>query len=120
VLTGFVKQITPAGDPVAKTFRVRIGLPDDTPLHIGMSVEANIVTREKADALLVPANAVIDHGLLVYKDGHLSFRKVETGIRGTSQVEILSGAEAGELVASPATTNIRNRTRARAGSMVEP
>ena len=52
-LTGAVKLITPAGDPVAKTFRVRIGLPDDTPLHIGMSVEANIITREKADTLLV-------------------------------------------------------------------
>lgn len=120
VLPGHVKQITPAGDPVAKTFRVRIGLPDDTPLHIGMSVEANIVTREKAGTLLVPSNAVIDHGLLVYKDGRLSFRKVETGIRGTDRVEIVSGAEEGELVASPATTNIRNRTRARAAPAVEP
>jgi len=43
-----------AGDPVSKTFRVRIGLPDDTPLRVGMSVEANIVSREKADVLLVP------------------------------------------------------------------
>lgn len=119
-LTGSVKQITPAGDPVAKTFRVRIGLPDDTPLHIGMSVEANIVTREKADTLLVPSNAVIDHGLLVYKDGELSFRKVETGIKGTNRVEIVSGAAEGELVASPATTNIRNRTRVRVSGMVEP
>jgi len=120
VLTGTVKQITPAGDPVAKTFRVRIGLPDDTPLHIGMSVEANIVTREKADTLLVPSNAVIDHGLLVYKDGQLSFRKVETGIRGTSRIEIVKGAEEGEEVASPATTNIRNRTRVRGTPLAEP
>lgn len=120
LLTGTVKQITPAGDPVAKTFRVRIGLPDDTPLHIGMSVEANIVTRENPDTLLVPSNALIDHGLLVYKDGQLGFRKVETGIRGTNRVEILAGAAEGELVASPATTNIRNRTRVRATSIVEP
>lgn len=119
-LTGSVKLITPAGDPVAKTFRVRIGLPDDTPLHIGMSVEANIITREKADTLLVPSNAVIDRGLLVYKDGQLAFRKVETGIKGSNRVEILSGAEEGELVASPATTNIRNRTRVRVSGMVEP
>jgi membrane fusion protein (multidrug efflux system) len=120
VLTGTVKQITPAGDPVAKTFRVRIGLPDDTPLHIGMSVEANIVTREKADTLLVPSNAVIDHGLLIYKNGQLAFRKVETGIRGTSRVEIVSGAEEGEEIASPATTNIRNRNRVRGTPIVEP
>lgn len=120
LMSGFVKQITPAGDPVAKTFRVRIGLPDDTPLHIGMSVEANIVAREKADALLVPSNAVIDQGLLVYRDDELSFRKVTTGIRGTSRVEIESGAAEGELVASPATTNIRNRTRVRGTPIAEP
>lgn len=120
MLTGVVKQITPAGDPVAKTFRVRIGLPDDTPLHIGMSVEANIVTREKADVLLVPSNAVIDNGLLVYKDGQIAFRKVETGIRGTNRVEIVKGVEEGEEVVSPATTNLRNRTRVRGTPVAGP
>ena len=44
------------GDPVAKTFRIYIALPDDTPLRIGMSLEANVVTREKQNALLVPAD----------------------------------------------------------------
>ena len=53
-----VREITPMGDAVAKTYRIRIALPDDTPLHVGMSVEANIVTREKPNALLVPADAV--------------------------------------------------------------
>lgn len=120
MLTGTVKQITPAGDPVAKTFRVRIGLPDDTPLHIGMSVEANIVTREKADVLLVPSNAVIDGGLLVYKDGQLAFRKVETGIKGSNRVEIVKGVEEGEEIVSPATTNIRNRARVRGTPVAGP
>ena len=49
-LKGTLHEITPAGDPVAKTFRIRIALPDDTPLKVGMSVEANVVTREKPDA----------------------------------------------------------------------
>ena len=108
VLPGFVKQITPAGDPVSKTFRVRIGLPDDTPLRVGMSVEANIVSREKPDVLLVPANAVVDNNLLVIEDNRARLRKVEIGIRGTGFVEVVSGASEGELVASPATTNIKN------------
>ena len=51
-LEGKVREITPMGDAVAKTYRIRIALPDDTPLQLGMSVEANVVTREKADALL--------------------------------------------------------------------
>ena len=113
VLPGFVKQITPAGDPVSKTFRVRIGLPDDTPLRVGMSVEANIVSREKSDVLLVPANAVVDGNLLTIENDRAHLRKVEIGIRGTGFVEIVNGASEGELVASPATTNIKNGSRVR-------
>ena len=113
VLSGFVKEITPAGDPVAKTFRVRIGLPDDTPLRVGMSVEANIVAREKQDALLVPANAVIGHNVLIVENGRPSLREVEIGIRGTSNVEITSGLQEGEMIASPATSNIVKRLHVR-------
>lgn len=114
VLPGFVKQITPAGDPTAKTFRVRIGLPDDTPLRVGMSVEANIVSREKPDALLVPANSIIDSSVVVVSNaGRPSLRKVEIGIRGSNNVEILKGVEEGVLVASPATANIRNKSHVR-------
>jgi len=113
VLEGYVKQITPAGDPVAKTFRVRIGLPDDTPLHIGMTAEVNIVTREKPNALLVPANAVIDNSLLIIRDGRPMLREVSIGIRGTSNIEIVSGAEEGELIVSPATANIKDVSHVR-------
>jgi membrane fusion protein, multidrug efflux system len=114
VLPGTVKQITPAGDPVSKTFRVRIGLPDDTPLRVGMSVEANIISREKLDAVLVPANAVVHNSLFAIEDGRARLRKVEIGIRGAGFVEILQGASEGESVASPATANIKNGLRVRA------
>ena len=119
VLFGFVKQITPAGDPVSKTFRVRVGLPDDTPLRVGMSVEANIVSREKMDVILVPANAVINNSLLIIENSRAYLRKVGIGIRGTGFVEIIDGASEGELVASPATSNIKDGSRVRP-SLVEP
>jgi membrane fusion protein (multidrug efflux system) len=113
VLPGVVKQITPAGDPVAKTFRVRIGLPDDTPLRVGMSVEANIVSREKPDAILTPANSVVGNSLFIIESGRARQRRVDIGIRGTGFVEILKGVTEGELVASPATTNIKDGSRVR-------
>jgi len=120
VLQGNVKQITPGGDSVAKTFRVRIGLPDDTPLRIGMTAEVNIVTREKPNALLVPANAVIDNSLLVIRDGRPVLSEVSIGIRGTSNFEIVSGAEEGELVASPATANIKTMPHVRVTTIDAP
>ena len=112
-LPGYVRQITPAGDPVSKTFRVRIGLPDDTPLRVGMSVEANIVAREKSDVLLVPANALVNNSLLVVDNDRARLRKVGVGIHGAGFVEIVEGAQQGELVVSPATANIRNGARVR-------
>ena len=57
-LEGTVREVTPIGDPVAKTYRIKVALPDDSPLKPGMSLEANIITREKPGALLVPADAV--------------------------------------------------------------
>jgi membrane fusion protein (multidrug efflux system) len=91
-------------------------LPDDTPLRVGMSVEANIVSREKPDAVLVPANAVINSSLFAIEDSRARLRKVEIGIRGTGFVEILQGVSEGDTVASPATTNIKNGSRVRAMS----
>jgi len=59
VLEGEVAQITPKGDTTRKAYRVRLSLPEDTPLLIGMTVEANIVLRETPDAVLVPPAAVV-------------------------------------------------------------
>jgi RND family efflux transporter MFP subunit len=105
-LEGKVYETTPMGDAVAKTYRIRAALPDDTPLRVGMSVEANIVTREKANALLVPADAVQGSTVFVIEEKRARRRQVEVGIRGTRQVEVLSGLGEGERVASPAPSSL--------------
>jgi RND family efflux transporter MFP subunit len=110
-LEGKVGEITPMGDVAAKTFRVKIALPDDTPLKPGMSVEANIITREKPNALLVPADALQGNAVFVVDGGRARKRPVTIGIRGTRAVEILSGLADDEPVASPAATNLKDGTR---------
>lgn len=112
-LEGKVREITPMGDAVAKTYRIRIALPEDTPLHVGMSVEANVVTREKADALLVPADALQGQQVLVVDGNQVRRRAVEVGIRGTRSVEILSGLGEGERIASPAPADLADGSRVR-------
>jgi RND family efflux transporter MFP subunit len=113
-LDGKVHEITPMGDAVAKTYRIRIALPDDTPLHVGMSVEANVVTREKSNALLVPADAIQGQQVLVLDRGRVRLRRVEIGIRGTRNVEILSGLGDNERIASPAPASLPDGSRVRA------
>ncbi len=117
-LEGKLREITPMGDPVAKTYRIRIALPDDTPLKVGMSVEANVVTREKPNALLIPSDAVQGTAVFVVDGDRVQRRNVEIGIRGTRAVEILSGLKDDERVASPAATDLADgrRVRVREGS----
>jgi RND family efflux transporter MFP subunit len=100
-LEGKVREITPMGDVAAKTYRIKIALPDDTPLKPGMSVEANIITREQPNTLLVPANAVRDNAVYVLDGGRAHRREVKLGIRGTRIVEVLSGLAEGDQVAAP-------------------
>ncbi|WP_336065437.1 efflux RND transporter periplasmic adaptor subunit [Nitratireductor rhodophyticola] len=100
-LEATVDSITPKGDPVTRTYRVRLTLPEDTPLMIGMSVDANIVTRVVEDALLVPALVLDGDTLFIVEDDVARRRTVETGIRGTERIEILSGIDAGAQIISP-------------------
>ena len=66
-LPATVSQITPKGDPTRKTFRVYLLLPRDTPLRIGMTVEANIcfamapaqVRFDEADERITPHGTVL-------------------------------------------------------------
>ncbi len=113
-LEGKVHEITPMGDAVAKTYRIRISLPDDTPLHVGMSVEANVIAREKKDALLVPADALQGQQVLVLDGNRVRRRQVEIGIRGTRSVEVLSGLGEADRIASPAPANVPDGSRVRA------
>jgi RND family efflux transporter MFP subunit len=112
-LEGKVREITPMGDVAAKTFRIKAALPDDTPLQPGMSVEANIVTRQKPNALLIPADALQGSAVFVLQGSRARKREIRIGIRGTRQVEVLSGLKEGERVASPAPTGLEDGARVR-------
>lgn len=102
VLEARVNRITPKGDPVNKTFRVRMVLPDDTPLLVGMTTEVNIITAEKADALLVAASALVGDKVFVAVNGEARLRPVTIGIRGRKAIEVLDGVSLDDrVIANP-------------------
>jgi hypothetical protein len=113
-LTASVSQITPKGNPESKTFRVYLLLPPDTPLRIGMTVEANIVFREKANALVVPAEAIVDNAVSIVNADRTTRVRISTGVRGSRLVEVLgSGLSDGAMVLSPARTDLAEGTAVR-------
>lgn len=114
-LDASVESITPKGDPVAKVYRVYLSLPEDTPVMIGMTVELNVVARVERNALLLPVNAVLGNAVFVVEGEAARRRELSIGIRGTSQVEVLSGLAETERVIVPYPEKLSDGARVAAG-----
>ncbi len=109
-LPATVMQITPKGDPTRKTFRIYLLLPDNTPLQIGMTVEANVVFREKPSAVVVPTEALIGNSIQVVSGGKVRRILISAGVRGARYVEILGNVAPGTVVLSPARVDLADGT----------
>ncbi|MCC6486621.1 MAG: efflux RND transporter periplasmic adaptor subunit [Candidatus Hydrogenedentes bacterium] len=101
-LAGRVAEIAPTSDPSSRTFVVKIDLPQSAPVWSGMFGRARFVTGEN-HVLTVPASAVFQRGQLtgVYaldENGVARLRLITTGKRFGSDVEVLSGLQAGETI----------------------
>ena len=119
-LRATVSQITPKGDPTRKTFRVYLLLPRDTPLRIGMTVEVNIIYREKTAAIVVPNEAVSGNAVQVVSNGKVQRVPVTVGIRGSRNVEIIGDVSKDTTVLSPARADLADGTRVRVENVNVP
>lgn len=115
-LHAVVSQITPKGDPMRQTFRTYLRLPDDSPLRIGMTVEVNIVFREKSAATLVPVEAVVNNAVQVVRGGKIERVPVTVGIRGTRNIEITGSVSRGDIVLSPGRAELVEGSWVKAGT----
>jgi RND family efflux transporter MFP subunit len=107
-----VAQITPKGDPTRKTFRVYLRLPQQTPLRIGMTVEANIIFREKQAAMVVPTESVVANAVQeVGDDGRIRRVPVNIGVKGSRSVEVSGDLSRGAIILSPGRPDLTERTK---------
>lgn len=102
VFNGTVTSITPKGDPVARSYRVRIALPSGSPFQIGMTAETNIIVRSDPHALLIPSAALDGTAVWLVRDGRLVRQPIVAGARGADRTEVRSGLSEGDLVARAA------------------
>ena len=119
-LEATVESITPKGDTATKTFRAYFRLPDDTPLLIGMSVEANVVVREVRGVLLVPAEAVIAGKVMVLEGGVVREVAIRTGVVGARMIEAVEGLTKDQTVVSPAKSDLKTGVRVKVVSGSSP
>jgi multidrug efflux pump subunit AcrA (membrane-fusion protein) len=85
-----------------KTMAFRLVFEKPTDLPVDSHVELDIDAEERFDAVLIPAEALIQQGgqaaVMVAAGDRAERRAVTTGIADEQRVEITSGLRAGELV----------------------
>ena len=94
VMRANVSEITPKGDPVSRSFRVRMQLENPSNLRIGMSVDTNLLVEQHENALLIPSIAVDrDNSVWLVENNKLHHQAVKIGIRSGALTEILAGLD---------------------------
>ena len=114
---GRIARIAPVLDPATRTASIEIEIPNPGfRLKPGMYARVTVTTDERKDALVVPANAVIDLGgrrgvFLAAENDTVSFRPVSVGIDQDTQIEILQGLTEGDRVVTVGAAALREGDR---------
>lgn len=100
VFNASVSRIYPMVNQQQQSVRVDATLSDPLPdAFSGLAVEANIIIREKKDALVIPKNALLPgDSLLVKTDDGVTKIKVLRGVETLDEVEIVDGISKGQQV----------------------
>lgn len=104
-LTGIVREINPIIDAQSRQGIVKVDLPNDNNLKVGMFVQTSIITNTKS-SLTVPMSAVLpqrDSSGVVYlvnTDNTVKMQQVSLGeIINNEDITILSGLNVGDIIA---------------------
>lgn len=126
--TGLAASQSTTSSQEAKDFKVVVALNDPpSEIRPGLSCNAKITTATRHDVLTIPIQALTvrtkgdlekpkqgvqaasvapndkslkeeEQGVFVVKNGHAEFHKVETGITGATDIEVLSGLDNGDQI----------------------
>src|ERR1700678_4227063 len=108
---GKIVRFSRALDTNTRTMLTEVDVPNhDLSLSPGMYAETTIQLQQKNDALILPAQAVVQNGdqsyvLVVDATNHVEKRTVTLGIQTSNRVEITSGLQAGDNVIAAGQTD---------------
>jgi membrane fusion protein, multidrug efflux system len=111
---GQVRRIFPAADPATRLVpvEVAVGAAGARVARPGFLARVSLPLQSAAEALLVPASAVVGEGnaqaVFVIREGTAVRRPVATGLVSQGRVQILSGLEPGDEVVTVGTNGLRD------------
>ncbi len=119
-----IARISPTIDPRNGTFRATASIENqDGDLAPGMFGRFNIAYERHADALLIPASALIEEDsetvVYVVNDGSASRRAIEVGIQSDGLVEVLRGLDANDQIVVTGQNGLRDGARVLASNELQ-
>jgi multidrug efflux pump subunit AcrA (membrane-fusion protein) len=103
IFRGVVSKESPVVDSETRSAPIEVNLDNaDGRLRSGMFAKLTIVVARRADAVVVPKEAVAEGpvpSVFVIKDGKASKRELKLGLVNDAQAEVLDGLKPGESVA---------------------
>jgi HlyD family secretion protein len=104
-ITGTISSLDPTFTKDAKGARmrvIRISLPDDPRLVVGMGVDVEIEIERHSDVLAVPSNLISGRGVKrtvwVVENNRAVQRELKVGLSSWNDTEILEGLKEGDLI----------------------
>ncbi|WP_102106724.1 efflux RND transporter periplasmic adaptor subunit [Oceaniglobus roseus] len=98
---GTVRRVSPLVDAATRLGNIRVSLPDQSNLRVGLFAQADI-TADRRNAVTVPVSAILtgDDGEYVQKvvNGTVERQQVTVGLVADGRREILTGLEPGDTV----------------------
>jgi HlyD family secretion protein len=116
IFTGRIARVSPVLDPATRTAPIEVEIPNPSyRLKPGMYARVGITTDTTKEALIVPANAVVDlggrRGVFQPLNEAAVFRTVQVGTEQQNIVEILGGLQEGETVITTGAGALRDGDR---------
>jgi membrane fusion protein (multidrug efflux system) len=110
---GKVVAVNPLVDAAGRAIVIRAQVRNqDTVLRPGMFARVRLITKEQAEAMVVPEQALVPQGTeqYVFKivDNKAARVKVETGQRRDGKVEVIAGLVPGDLIVTAGQLKIRD------------
>lgn len=116
VFTGRIARVSPVLDPATRTAQIEIEIPNPAArLKPGMYARVRVTTATRKEALVVPANAVVDlggrRGVFTPLNETAVFRALDIGSEQSNQVEVLGGLNDGDTVITTGSSALRDGDR---------